>query len=99
MLLLALHLAPAFVSSIAPLGQQALLQAEQLSACADFSSLCMCKGKTQANFIWKQKKKTRCLSCNILTMLPEKKKKTYDIPFLSAVYTCCAIEENAIKCN
>lgn len=55
MLLLALHLAPAFVSSIAPLGQQALLQAEQLSTCADFSSLCMCKGKTQANFIWKQK--------------------------------------------
>lgn len=51
MRLLALHLAPAFVSSIAPLGQQALLQAEQLSACADFSSLCMCKGKTQANFI------------------------------------------------
>lgn len=80
MLLLALHLAPAFVSSIAPLGQQALLQAEQLSACADFSSLCMCKGKTQANFIWKQKK-TRCLSCNILTMLPEKKKQLMTFPF------------------
>lgn len=98
MLLLALHLAPAFVSSIAPLGQQALLQAEQLSACADFSPLCMCKGKTQANFIWKQKKKSGAFAV-ISSLCYQKKKKTYDIPFLSAVYICCAIEENAIKFN